>query len=172
MEAHGRSWKVMEGQGRSWLVFSYNWIDSLGEKSYWWWWVVVACRIILSAPVPFPFLWTLDFRIWDLDLGLGFGTGKIRLQAWVMQDERACDSVARVSLLLLRGQNSYRDISPYGYYYSPLVLSNFWLVRSLVEWSHHWSMQIRIIGIHLRTERTLSDQWSPHSCISITRTQR
>ena len=36
----------------------------------------VACRIILSAPVPVPFLWTLDFEfmIWDLDLGLGFGT--------------------------------------------------------------------------------------------------
>ena len=40
---------------------------------------VVACRIILSAPVLVPFLWTLDFVfgtwIWDLDLGLGFGTG-------------------------------------------------------------------------------------------------
>ena len=38
---------------------------------------VVACRIIVSAPVPVPFLWTLDFRfgtwIWDLDLGSGFG---------------------------------------------------------------------------------------------------
>ena len=34
----------------------------------------MACRIILSAPVQFPFLWTLDFRlqtwIWDLGLGL------------------------------------------------------------------------------------------------------
>ena len=29
------------------------------------WWVV-ACKIIVSAPVPVPFLWTLD---------LGFGTG-------------------------------------------------------------------------------------------------
>ena len=42
-----------------------------------WWWV--ACRIIVSAPVPFLFLWTLDFGfgtwICDLDLGLGFGTG-------------------------------------------------------------------------------------------------
>ena len=39
---------------------------------------MVACKIIVSAPVPFPFLWTLDFGfgtwIWDLDLGLGFGT--------------------------------------------------------------------------------------------------
>ena len=35
---------------------------------------VVACRIIVSAPVPFPFLWTLDFRLLDLDLGLGIGT--------------------------------------------------------------------------------------------------
>ena len=37
----------------------------------------MACRIIVSAPVPFPFLWTLDLGfgtwIWDLDLGLGFG---------------------------------------------------------------------------------------------------
>ena len=45
----------------------------------WWGGGVVACRIILSAPVPFLFLWTLDFGfgtwIWDLDLGLGFGTG-------------------------------------------------------------------------------------------------
>ena len=41
------------------------------------WWV--ACRIILSAPVPVPFLLTLDFGfctwIGDLDLGPGFGTG-------------------------------------------------------------------------------------------------
>ena len=43
---------------------------------------VVAFRIIVSAPVPIPFLWTLDLGfgswiwdlIWDLDLGLGFGT--------------------------------------------------------------------------------------------------
>ena len=37
---------------------------------------MVACRIIVSAPV--PFLWTLDFGfgtwIWELDLGVGFGT--------------------------------------------------------------------------------------------------
>ena len=39
--------------------------------------VVVACRIILSAPVPVPvpFLWTFDmwYGIWDLDLGLDLG---------------------------------------------------------------------------------------------------
>ena len=38
---------------------------------------VVACRIILSAPVPVPFFWTLDlgFGTWisDLDLGLDLG---------------------------------------------------------------------------------------------------
>ena len=32
----------------------------------------------MSAPVPVPFLWTLDFEfgncLWDLDLGLAFGT--------------------------------------------------------------------------------------------------
>ena len=37
----------------------------------------MACRIIFSAPVPVPFLWTLDLGfgtwIWDLDLGPGFG---------------------------------------------------------------------------------------------------
>ena len=40
--------------------------------------VVVVCRIIVSAPDPVPFLWTLDFGfrtwMWDLDLGPGFGT--------------------------------------------------------------------------------------------------
>ena len=40
--------------------------------------LVLACRIIMSPPVPFPFLWTLDFDlgtwIWDLFFGLGFGT--------------------------------------------------------------------------------------------------
>ena len=39
----------------------------------------MACRIIVSALVPVPFLWTLDLGfgtgIWNLDLGLGFGTG-------------------------------------------------------------------------------------------------
>ena len=37
----------------------------------------VACKIIVSAPVLVPFLWSLDFGfwtwIWDLDLGLDFG---------------------------------------------------------------------------------------------------
>ena len=41
--------------------------------------VVVACKIIVSAPVQVPFLWTLDlgFGPWimDLDFGLGFWTG-------------------------------------------------------------------------------------------------
>ena len=45
----------------------------------WWWGGLVACRIIVSAPVPVPFLRTMDFGfrtwIWDLDLGLIFGTG-------------------------------------------------------------------------------------------------
>ena len=40
-------------------------------------WLV--CRIIVSALVPVPFLWTLgpgfETWIWDLDLGLGFATG-------------------------------------------------------------------------------------------------
>ena len=33
---------------------------------------MVACRIIASAPVPVPFLWTLDFgfKTWIWDLGL------------------------------------------------------------------------------------------------------
>ena len=38
----------------------------------------MACRIIVSATVPVPFLWTLDLGfgtwIWDLDLGPGLGT--------------------------------------------------------------------------------------------------
>ena len=38
---------------------------------------MVACRIIVSASVPVPFLWTLNLGfviwIWDLDLGLDLG---------------------------------------------------------------------------------------------------
>ena len=41
----------------------------------WWGGGVVACRIILSAPVPFLFLWTLDFGFWTWILDLGFGLG-------------------------------------------------------------------------------------------------
>ena len=53
------------------------------EKSYGWVGVVVgvvACRIILSAQVPVPFHWTLDFRLWTWiwDLGLGLGLDNIR----------------------------------------------------------------------------------------------
>ena len=43
------------------------------------WGGVVACRIIVSAPVPFLFLWTFNFEFgtwnWNLDFGLGLGTG-------------------------------------------------------------------------------------------------
>ena len=65
----------MEGHGRSFpdtrLTFQVRkviggWVGWVGG--------VVACRIIVSAPVPFPFLWTLDFRLLDLELGLGIGT--------------------------------------------------------------------------------------------------
>jgi len=74
-ECHRRSRKVKEGQGSSWMVFSHHCIDISGEKSYWW---VVAFRIILSAPDPVPFLWTLDLILWTLDFGLweiGLGLG-------------------------------------------------------------------------------------------------
>ena len=60
-EGHGRSWKVMEGHGRSRKVKE----------------VCVACKIIVSAQVPVPFLWTLDLgfgtwiRPWILDLDFG-----------------------------------------------------------------------------------------------------
>ena len=61
MESQGRSRKVMDG-----LVLS-----------------LVAHRILMSAPVPVPFLWTLDFAFgtWvrDMDLGLGFGTKDLDL---------------------------------------------------------------------------------------------
>ena len=65
MEVHGRSWKVKEDHGWSFPITGLTF--------------QVACRIILSAPVPVPFLQTLDLGfgtwIWDLDLGLGFETG-------------------------------------------------------------------------------------------------
>ena len=57
------------------MVFSHHWIDNLGEKSY----LVggglvgkVACRIILSVPV--PLFWTLNFGFETLNLDLGLGT--------------------------------------------------------------------------------------------------
>ena len=56
-----------EGQGRSWKFFL--WVVGGGGG-------VVACRIMVSAPVLVPFLWTLDFgfETLDLDLELRFGT--------------------------------------------------------------------------------------------------
>ena len=66
VEGHGRSFPITE------LTFQVRKV--IGG----WCGMVVACRIILSAPVPVPFHWTLDLGfgtwIWDLDLGLGFGT--------------------------------------------------------------------------------------------------
>ena len=85
MEGHGKSWKVMEGHGTSRKVKEgYGWSFPITRLTFqmrtvtggWWW---VACRIIVSAPVPVPFLMTLDFGFWtwigDLDFGLGFWTG-------------------------------------------------------------------------------------------------
>ena len=37
----------------------------------------VACRIIVSAPVPFTFPFDFGFKIWDLDLGLDLGLTNI-----------------------------------------------------------------------------------------------
>ena len=70
-------WKVKEGHGWPFpitgLTFQVRKVGGVGGV------VLVACWIILSAPVPFLFLWTLDFGFctWNLDLalGLGFGTG-------------------------------------------------------------------------------------------------
>ena len=73
MEGHGRSWKVKEGHGWS---FPITGLTFQGRKVTG---GVVACRIIVSAPVPFLFLWTFNFEFgtwnWDLDFRLGFGTG-------------------------------------------------------------------------------------------------
>ena len=67
MEGHGRSREVKEGQAWSFLInrliFQVRKVMGGG---------CVACRIIVSALVPVPFLWT---RIWDLDLGLRFRLG-------------------------------------------------------------------------------------------------
>ena len=53
------------------LDWHFRW-KKLGLGGGWWW---VACRFIVSAPV--PFLWTLDLGfgtwIWDLDLWLDLG---------------------------------------------------------------------------------------------------
>ena len=72
MEGHGRSKRVKVGHGWSFPITGLTFqvrkvVGGCGG--------CVACRIIVSVPVPDPFLWTLDFRlltwIWDLDLGLG-----------------------------------------------------------------------------------------------------
>ena len=64
MEGHGRSRKVKGGHGCSFPItrFTFPVRKVMGGGVVV---VVVACRIIVSAPVPVPFLWTLD---------LGFGT--------------------------------------------------------------------------------------------------
>ena len=50
----------------------------------------MACRIILSAPVPVPFLWTLDF-------GLGFGT-------WILDLDFGLD----LGLTIMKERNSLK----------------------------------------------------------------
>ena len=45
-----------------------------GGVGWWWWGGVVACRIIVSAPVPSPFPFDFGFRILDLYLGPEFWT--------------------------------------------------------------------------------------------------
>ena len=85
MEGHGSSWKVMEGHGRSRKVKDgHQWSFPITGLTFqvrkviggWVGGGCVACRIIVSVPV--PFLWTLDLGFgtwaWNLDLGLGFGT--------------------------------------------------------------------------------------------------
>ena len=72
MEGHGRSWKVREGHEWSFpitrLTFQVRKVIGGGVGG------CVACKIIVSVPV--PLLWTLDLGIgtWilDLDFGLGF----------------------------------------------------------------------------------------------------
>ena len=75
MEGQGSSRKVKEGHGWSFPItrLTFQMRKVMGGV------VVggcVACRIIISAPV--PFLRTLDFGfgtwIWDLDFELGFRT--------------------------------------------------------------------------------------------------
>ena len=68
MEGHGSSWKVMESHGRSLpftrLTFQVRKVMVGGCVVGV---VVVACRIMMSAPVPF---------LWTLDLGFGIGLDK------------------------------------------------------------------------------------------------
>ena len=56
MEGHGRSRKVKEGHGWSFpitgLTFKMRKVGGVVGG-------VVACKIIVSAPVPVPFLWSL-----------------------------------------------------------------------------------------------------------------
>ena len=72
IKRHRRSRKIKESHGRSFPItrLTFQVRKVMGGVGW-----VVACRIIMSAPV--PFLWTLDLGfsnwIWDLDLGLDLG---------------------------------------------------------------------------------------------------
>ena len=61
------SWKVKEGYGRSFPITGLTFQVRKVRGGCW-----LPCRIIVSAPVPVSFLWTLDFGFGtsDLDLGL------------------------------------------------------------------------------------------------------
>ena len=86
IESHGRSRKVKEGHGWSLPIngLTFQVRKFIGGGVVVGWWVCGLCRIIVSAPVPVPFLRTLDFGfwtwIWDLDLGqrCKFHNSKIR----------------------------------------------------------------------------------------------
>ena len=71
MEGQGRLRKVKEGHGWSFPITGLTlWVRKVTGSGGW-----VACKIILSAPVPFLFLLDFGFGtwIWDLDLGLDLG---------------------------------------------------------------------------------------------------
>ena len=55
------SWKVKEDHGWSFPITRLTF--QVRKVIDGWWGGVVPCRIILSAQVPVPFLWTLDFGL-------------------------------------------------------------------------------------------------------------
>ena len=63
------SWKLKEGHGCSFPLIQVR--KAMGG---WGGGGVVACRILLSSPVPVPLLWHLDSGLRILDFGPGFGT--------------------------------------------------------------------------------------------------
>ena len=116
----------------------------------------MACKIIVSAPVPFLFLWTLDFNFLDLNLWLGFGT-------WIWD----LDLGLGIGLGLDKNLMSSMDSENHKYLYVQMHThtfnalfrpSHWWLMSSNILSEDLWSIVYRVQGeLLFLTQRMWSD---------------